>query len=288
MCVFARDLAWHVLFRCLVTMNSTTIYRHSGKFTLSGLFLALVAALVAAFPLGYIYAYVIKWVPFIYINVFIAGGFAFLWGFCAGKLLQLGKVRNNGMAAVVTLIVGLASVYFAWMGHISAYLGLGFPAPKEVLSGMELLYTKGSWSIRGYTFTGVPLGIAWGVEALMIVGLGSLASHLMISRTPFSERDNCWLDQEKKNETLEPILQADQIARLTAGDITSLDRMRSRPPGASQFARLTIKHSPRCQDFCVLDIANVAISTDSKGRTRQSLREIARDIILPKTVLDRF
>jgi hypothetical protein len=51
-----------------------TFYRHSGKFGIHGPVLAIVAAVVAGYPLGILYAYLVKWIPFIYLNFFITIG----------------------------------------------------------------------------------------------------------------------------------------------------------------------------------------------------------------------
>ena len=265
-----------------------TLYRHSGKFTPHGLLLALVGVMVAMFPLGYLYAYLIKWVPFIYINVFITAGYGFLCGCVSGFLLRLGRTRNNYVAVCIGLLGSLAGVYFNWMGHICATFesSPALCSPSQILFGMKQLYENGSWSVRGYTFTGFPLGAAWGAEALIIIGLGTLAAYVMISNTPFCEQNQCWLNQEKKIETLEAFVEPDQIALLKSGDTRLLEHPKAKAPGASQFARLTLKYSPKCEEFCTLSIGNVTVSVDAKGRTKEVIYPLMKDVVLPKKMFD--
>jgi len=166
-------------------MNSDTyqFYRHSGKFSPHGLALALIVPIAAGFLLGYVYAYLIKWIPFIYLNIFITAGYGGVIGFLAGWMLRVGKVRNNALAGICGLLAGLAGLYLGWNGHVHAYFEDApvLCQPGEILKGMGYLYAHGSWTLKGEPVTGVILGIVWGVEALMIVGLSTLMTYVMIS-----------------------------------------------------------------------------------------------------------
>jgi hypothetical protein len=273
-------------------MNAATcqFYRHSGKFSPHGLALALIVPIAAGFPLGYVYACLIKWIPFIYLNVFITAGYGGVVGFLAGWMLRFGKVRNNTLAALCGLLAGISGLYLGWNGHIHAYFedDPAFCLPTEILKAMKHLYEHGSWSVKGETATGVILAIVWGVEALMIIGLSTLMSYVMISGTPFCERTGCWLDKEKKISTLEPFTQPAQLEAFKAGDFSSLFQARAKRAGASVFGRLTIKHSPKCEEFCTVTVANVTVNMDKKGKTTETTRELARDVIVSKSMFDQL
>jgi hypothetical protein len=105
-------------------MNSAIFetYRHSGKFGFQGPLLALGAAVVVGFPLGYAYAYFMNWIPFIYLNVFAVFGYSALFGVICGKLLKSSRVRNNAVASLTCFAVGVISLYLAWNGHIPQLL----------------------------------------------------------------------------------------------------------------------------------------------------------------------
>ena len=273
-------------------MNSETyrFYRHSGKFSPHGLALALIVPVIAGFPLGYVYACLIKWIPFIYLNVFITAGYGGVVGFFAGWMLKFGKVRNNALAALCGLLAGFSGLYLGWNGHLHAYFEDApvLCQPAEILKGVGYLYAHGSWTLKGEPVTGVILGIVWGVEALMIVGLSTLMAYVMILGSPFCERTECWLDQEKKISTLEPFTQPAQLEAFKSGDLSSLFQARAKSEGASTFGRLTIKHSPQCEEFFTVTVVNVTVTIDKKGKITEKSRELARNVIVSKSMFDRM
>jgi hypothetical protein len=69
-----RRLARRAVFRAgrtpLHPMSADLLetYRHSGKFNPPGLILPVVAAAVIGLPLGIAYAYVVRWIPFVYLT----------------------------------------------------------------------------------------------------------------------------------------------------------------------------------------------------------------------------
>ena len=100
--------------------NYHPFYKHSGKFGVHGPLLALLAAVVAGYPLGIIYAYLIKWIPFIYLNLFITAGYGLAFGFMTMALLKFAKVRNSSIALLTGLAVGLCAAYLSWNGFLHA------------------------------------------------------------------------------------------------------------------------------------------------------------------------
>src|SRR5260221_5516678 len=105
-------------------MNTETfqVYRHSGKFGVHGPLLALVAALVAGFPLGFAYAYLVKWIPIVYVNFFATIGYGVLFGFLSGWLMKFGKVRNTAVASLTGMLAGAIAPYISLERHIQPNL----------------------------------------------------------------------------------------------------------------------------------------------------------------------
>lgn len=73
-------------------------YRHSGKFNPAGV-IAAPAAAVLGVPLGLAYAYLLHWIPFIYINFFLTLGYGFAFGWVTTRVLKATQVRNVPVAA---------------------------------------------------------------------------------------------------------------------------------------------------------------------------------------------
>src|ERR1700756_273420 len=100
-------------------MDSETFqtYRHSGKFGIHGPFLAVVAAVLLGWPLGVAYAYLVRWIPLVYVNALATFGYGALFGVITTVILKMAKVRNNPIAWLTSLLVGCLAFYFAWNGY---------------------------------------------------------------------------------------------------------------------------------------------------------------------------
>ena len=107
-----------------------------------------------------------------------------------------------------------------------------------------------------------------------------------MASTPFSERDECWLNEEKKIDKLDAFVLPDQITAFKAGNIAPLEQARPRVPASGVFARLTIRHSAKCEEFCTLSIENVSVSLDKDGKPQEKTETIMTNLLVPKTMFD--
>jgi hypothetical protein len=271
--------------------NYHSFYQHSGKFGFHGPLLAILAAVGAGYPLGILYAYLIKWIPFIYLNFFITVGYGLVFGFMTGPLLKFAKVRSGVIALLTGLAVGLGASYLSWNGFVQAMVkeSPALITPGQGLEIMKFLYENGSWGI-GFSssspITGIPLAIVWLAEAGIIIGLITLLAYGAVARTPFCEQHECWLDEEKTIDKLDAFRLPDHIAALQAGNIAPLEQARPRVPASGSFARLTLRHSARCDDFCTLSIENVSVSLDEDGKQKEETESIMTNLLVPKTMFE--
>ena len=271
-------------------MNTETfqVYRHSGKFGVHGPLLALVAAVVAGFPLGFAYAYLVKWIPIVYVNFFATIGYGVLFGFLSGWLMKFGKVRNTAVASLTGMLAGAIALYFSWNGHIHATFQ-GAPIfcwPGEIVTGMKQLYDEGSWGMHsGDTVKGIPLAIVWVIEAGVIVGGSTLVAFGMIGDTPYCEENQCWLDKKKTINTLAPFTDPTQIASFKAGDLSPLLQAKPKTPDAMTWTRLTLKHSPNCNIFYTVRVQNVVLQMQ-KGKTTEKAADITKDLMVPPSMFE--
>jgi hypothetical protein len=269
--------------------NCHPFYAHSGKFGFHGPVLALAAGAAAAWPLGLAYAYLIKWIPFIYLNFLITAGYGFAFGMLASWFLKIGKVRNGPIALLCGIGVGGLAWYGSWNGCVHALIQSGpwFLTPRQILKVMGLLYDQGTWGIGLSSQTpvaGVLLAIVWLVEGAVIVSLSTIIGYGSIANTPFCELHGCWLDEEKKMDKLDAFTHPDHITAFKAGDIAPLDLAQPRVPASGGFARLTLKHSSRCDDYCALSIANVTLTLDKDGKPQEQEERLITNLWVPKTM----
>lgn len=275
-----------------MSSNIHPFYSHSGKFGPHGPLLAVIAGGILAFPLGIIYSYLIKWIPFIYLNLFITIGYGFIFGFVTLFLLKLGKVRNRPVALLTGLVVGLLAWWGSWNGCAKALIGAQAPwllTPHQLSRLISILYEEGSWGI-GFSsstpVTGIFLAICWIAEGAAIVGIATMVPHKAIAHTPFCELHDCWLDKEKKIDKLDAFVRPEHIEAFKAGDIAPLEQSKPRVPASGRFARMTLKHSDSCHDFCTLSIANVTLTPDKKGNLKEKEEPLMTNLLVPKSMFD--
>lgn len=272
-------------------MSSQTFapYKHSGRFDLSNLVAIPLVAVAAAIPLGFAYAYLDKWIPFIYLRVLVTVGYGIVFGMMGTWLLKRGRVRNNIVALLGGAFIGLVALYFQWNGYVHT-LAKGAPPflfPDSIWQIMQLLLKDGTWSIRGSgNVTGVMLALVWIVEAGIIVGFSALAPFGTISSTPYCETTRCWLDEERKINTLEAFTDPAQIAALKRDDLGPLLQAKPRLPDSKTFARITLKHSPQCKIFHTLRLDNITTEIDKEGKVNETATQLLRDLVLPASMFE--
>lgn len=248
-----------------------------------------VAAAAVAFPLGFAYAYLDKWLPFVLLRILVTFGYGFVFGMLATWLLKRGRVRNNAVALLGGTIVGLIALYFQWNGYVHM-LTEGAPpllSLDMLWQIMQVLLKQGTWSLKGGSnITGVMLGIVWLVEAGIIVGFSSLAPFGTIAATPYCETTHCWLDEERKIDALEAFTDPTQIAALQRDDLAPLLQAKPRLPGSATFARITLKHSPKCKIFNTLRLDNITTVIDKEDNPKETTTQLLRDLVLPASMFE--
>ncbi len=271
-------------------------YRHSGKFAPSALIVLPLAAVLLGWPLGFAYGYLIKWIPFVYLNIFIVLGYGAVLGAASDLLLAKCHVRNVVVAFVLAALVGVLAIYFQWNGHVNALFEQAplVCRPRGIWIAMQFLYEHGSWSIGRHStgnVTGVMLAGVWVVEAVGIVAPILYFGTDSARTIPYCEKSRSWLDDSSKFDTLAAFTDAAQQAALAAGDLAPVIQARPREAGATQFARLILKHSPKCEEFFTLKVENVTLTTDKKGEVEEKTHELTKDLILPsemRELIERF
>jgi hypothetical protein len=270
--------------------NCHPFYVHSGKFGIHGPLLALLGAAAFGFPLGIAYGYLIKWIPFIYLNALVTVGYGIAFGCLTLYCMKLGKVRNVPVAVFSGIAIGCLGWYFSWNGCAHALVG-DLPwllTPTQMWQFVKILMAHGSWGI-GFsardTVTGGPLAIVWIVEGGIIVGSCTAVAR-GIAEMPYCETCECWLDKQKTMDKLDIFTRPQHLEAFKQGDIAPLEEAQPRVPASGAFARLILRHSDKCHDYCALSVANVTITMDKKGNPRENQENVMRNLWVPKTMFD--
>ena len=266
-------------------------YRHSGKFAPYAPVLTLGAVCVVAFPLGFAYAYLTRWIPFIYLNVLLTIGYGFGFGWITGWILKRTQARSNGLALACGAAAGLIALYSEWNGHIHALFDRAplVCRPQQIWAVMQILYEHGSWSFHSNgNITHIALAAVWLVEAAIIVGFSSALPYKRIANLPYCEKTRRWLDEERVYNTLESLTGADKIAALKTGNIAPLLDAKVKESGADAFTRLILKYSSESQTFFTLRVQSVARTFDKDCKVRETTTDLTGDLVLPHDMLDLF
>jgi len=201
-------------------------YRESGKAPIKGIFITLLIGLGTAAICVPIYAYVIHWNPFVYIN-FLA---TLVVGLGIGLGIHIGSSVGNLRNGFVRLFLGLITIafalYFLWffkMG-ITTKQWLLFK-PIELWNTINEVNVVGTWGVKDVIFKGGGLWAVWIIETIVIVWI-ALWMTFRAGKEIFCEQCSKWLEAETYFP-LSPVLMSRKEFRntLERADFTCLEEL---------------------------------------------------------------
>ncbi len=259
-------------------------YRESGAVPVVSVVKLLIYGLLAAAILATIYAYLIHWNPFIYINFLGTLFFGAVVGAIAGTGGKSGKLRNTAVRGVLGFVVGLFALYFAWFVWLGA-TGVGWdPNPSVMWTKIKTINMIGAWSIRDLVAKGGFLWSVWGAEALLILGITAFVTCLT-GKEVFCEKCQQWVEE---TDTFGPFSALDDPKAfkqaLERGDFAQVEALAGvADPGNLQDETLvSLRCCPGCQDLAVMDVETITV-TEKKGKTETDSDDlIERMLIAPE------
>ncbi|HTK95452.1 MAG TPA: hypothetical protein VL382_07410 [Terriglobales bacterium] len=267
-------------------------YKHSGKFGMGGVLYALVVGSVVACVGAFVYAYLVLYLPFVYINALVTAGFGAGTGFVIATLLKKQKVRSDAVALVVTLVVTGIAYYYAWAAWIwalvrrndgEASVGDFFNMlvrPGVVWNLVVDINQHGAWSIRGgEPVTGWALTIVWVAELALIFGVSLAVAYAQMDESPFCETCEEW--GTKKPNVLQALAAdvATAKQRIEAKDFHYLESAGAPRPDSMEWLRLHLFSCPKCGSFHTLDAEKVKIKVES-GKRKENTSTAMHHLLL--------
>lgn len=194
-------------------------YKPSGSFSFPGVILTLLLGLVAAVPLGVVYAYINHHDPILYVNIVLVGGFGICLGWILSKGIHRFAIRSVSVTVVMALLVFVVAYLTHWVAYATAVwtdlddLGWDFAFNLETFKAfcqhpdalwgfIQDINTHGIWTIsssgssKGTEVRGVVLGFFWLAEALGILWY-TMKLPLQETGKPYSERSEKWLEPKE-------------------------------------------------------------------------------------------
>lgn len=262
-------------------MLPSTHYEHSGKAPLGGILLTLIGGIIAGIALGAAYGFLIYWSPFVYINALITLACGVGLAMSVGGLAKVGKIRNSGVVTVVALIVALAAYYVHWSIWIGRMTEVQVTAPGELWVLISTVNALGPWSIFGWTPTGFALWAIWGIEAIVIVGIGAMFAHSIID-VPFCEDKGQWTTETALPEHFALI---DSPSVDTPNSLLqALQPNGDSPDAYTEISVATVEGSElRC-----VSLNSVVVEIDKDGKEEKKKQTIVKNMIFDRDSFERL
>jgi len=265
-------------------------YKPSGKIPVKGIFISLITSFVITVILSIIYIALQWFIPFIYLNIFIAAGFGF--GIGGGVFIAIGsgKIRNTKYEFVLAVLCGLLGWYCQWslfvslMSEAEGNMGGGMwvrssfnltgfwyilTHPEILFQAMLSLNDVGTFTLKHNTISGTLLWVVWVIEAFIIIGAPILFSLSGRSTNPFSEQNDQWMEERDVEGKLKTVTDPDQMMQeLNSGNLKSLKQFLPVDDLSNDYATLRIYESPG-DPVSYISVTNISHKADKKGELKK-------------------
>lgn len=270
-------------------------YKPSGKIPVKGIFISVVTALVLTVILSILYIALQWFIPFIYLNFFIAVGLGLGVGGSVFIAIGLGKIRNRQYDRLLAVSSGLLAWYSQWALFVSLmYEAEGsmaggmwvrssfnltgfwhvFTHPDVLFQAMLNLNDAGTFTLKHNIVSGTLLWVVWVIEALIIIAVPVVFSMSGRATTPFSEQNDQWMEERDMEEKLKTVADPDQmIAELSTGNLKSLKDFLSADDLQNDYSTLRVYESPG-DPVKYISITNVSHTTDKKGELKKETKTV--------------
>lgn len=269
-------------------------YKPSGKVPVGALIGSLLVGIAGAIVLAVIYIALQWFIPIVYFNVFITIGFGaglfFVLNFC----FKQWKLRNKGVAMVITLLVALIGLYAQWALFISLMYNAegtmggdtwvkssfsleGFKAffmhPSFIWEAMQGLNEVGTFTLKKSTVSGAALWAVWAIEMAIIILTPIILTFRGITIYPFSEKDEVWMNKRVLPGRLKYVEDKDAVVNTLANhDFAYVYDHLSEEEEHYSYARAEVYESDT-DDYQYLTVYNHQL-VDKKGKLEEKKDEV--------------
>jgi len=270
-------------------------YKPSGKTPIKGILISVVMAFVVTVVLSIIYIALHWFIPFIYLNLFIAAGLGFGVGGGVFIAIGLGKIRNTKYECVLAILCGLLAWYCQWALFVSlvseaegsmgggmwvrsSFNLTGFwyilTHPEILFQAMLSLNDVGTFMLKHNTVSGTLLWLVWAIEALIIIGAPVLFSLSGRSTSPFSELNDQWMEERDVEGKLKTVDDPDQMINdLNKGNLLSLKDFLPADDLSNDYATLRIYESPG-DPVSYVSVINISHKADKNGELKKESKTV--------------
>lgn len=258
-------------------------YRHSGKYEVTGFLLGFVTAVAAAVGLAFVYAYAVRYIPIIYVNLVLVLGFGAASGAITAIFMKKQRVRSTAAvvgAALLAQAVGYYASWAVWMNivaHQASAKSEASPAtfafdPAFLWYAVNRVNEVGAWSLKGgTTVSGIALWVVWGVELAAIFATAFVVARKIITTEPFCDACEEWCAAKQGVAWCGAGDRAELVLRAEAKDFGHVEKLGPARPGATPTYRFDLNTCPKCGELnalsvhlCTLKVVKGEVKTDTK------------------------
>ena len=244
-------------------------YTPSGVVPIGGALLTIVGSLIPAAILAVVYALIVHWVPFVYLNFLATMGFGFAMGICVTVLSSMGKIRSPLFVRFAWLLTLAFGYYVYWGASIWAHgawrAGLLVFDPGAVISFGSILFEEGSWGfVKDAPVTGWLLVGFWLFEFVIIAGISYITAVANIDQ-PFCETCNEWTETEKGVALYHATGAEPEWEQVRGGEFHVLTQVPLLSASLGEYVRMDVNACPKCTGSNFLSIQHVKVTVDKDG-----------------------
>jgi len=184
--------------------NKFIYYRESGKINYPAFALSTLLILGINSLLGYLYAFILFYMPIIYANFIIAIGFGLVLSIYTHFLFRISHNRSPRSKIILLITSGISANLFQWIAFIDFFIFGHMPNPGEYYQSLDIIFEPsfffgligevnriGLWALFGAPVRGFILALIWVAEFVIIAGVAIF--HFYRSKPyPYSENLGHW------------------------------------------------------------------------------------------------
>jgi len=292
-----------------IVVDETLKYQSAKTYNIGLLILFSFLLIPFGFVFSFIYAYIIWYSPFPYINIIVAAVFGVILGFIFP--VKWSKCTNSNVAIFSILIFAFICHYFGWVTWMDLCINQGevidinhpkipissitmssssleqivylFIHPFAFLNVIPEIAKDGYYKIFSFQPKGFSLYLIWFLEMAIVLFFSAFVSYKRANE-PFSIDKNKWLKSfEIKLSYISNLDLLNQA--LIDGDKSFFENLVS-PEAENSFSEIKIWHIDDAQAY--INIKNNEKQIDGKGKTKFEEKELVEYVKINHEILNIF
>jgi hypothetical protein len=253
-------------------------YRHSGIVPTSGAITTLLVGLSTAVLGAFVYAFSMYWISWGPIRLILMCLYGLTVGVSIGVSANYGKIRSPLFNTVLGLVCFALGLWVYWGAFDIARNGVAVVpsawTPARLEEHGQIMFTEGTFTMKGKDrIDGWLLVIAWAAEAICLLLIIVTLARTDAAR-PFCETCLEWTGSTSGLMRLAADGKEPPWQEVLAGDLTAIASFLPANASTTPHVRLDLARCPKCQHSNFVTLTTVTITTDSKGKTKTTERQL--------------